>query len=141
MKFFNSTIAAVILLGLSGCVVAPQQPLGYRMTSATLPTYVNGQYIGMQPSNYMPPASTVTAADAAPPTAPAVVAAPSPSPVYIQSATPSVVYIQAPTPVYSYSPYYYPGYVDPFFSFGLGWGIGSYGRWGAHWGGRGHWRH
>ena len=61
----KSALIATLAASLSACVVAPPQPVGYRMTSSVLPTYVNGQYVGMQPSNYVPPAAQV--APAAPP--------------------------------------------------------------------------
>ena len=114
-NLLRPVLIASIAASLSACVVAPpSQPIGYRMTSSELPTYVNGQYIGIQPSNYVPPA---TPAAAAPTTtanttvhqAQAVPPAP-PAPTYVQSTTPSVVYMQAPqpAPVYAYPPSYYP---------------------------------
>jgi len=125
---------------LAACVVAPPQPIGYRMTSSSLPTYVNGQYIGIQPSNYMPPASANQVATSPAPAAPATATNPpapaaQPAPVYLQSTTPSVVYVQAPTPVYTYNPYYAPSYYpygaypyySPFFNpwfGGVGIGLG-----------------
>lgn len=118
---------------LSACVVAPPQPIGYRMTAPMLPTYVNGQYVGMQPNNYIAPASAPAPAPVATNNQQqtqqqtqqpnAMQAAPQPAqqpaPVYLQSTTPSVVYVQAPQPVYSnyYGPGYYPyGYPYPYYS-------------------------
>jgi len=114
-----SGIAALSAI-LSACVVAPPQPIGYRMTSPVLPTYVNGQYVGMQPSNYVAPATTTTTTVNTPATAtsPATSTTTSsttaanttqPAPVYLQSTQPSVVYAQAPQPVYA-TPYYAPTY-------------------------------
>ena len=113
----KSALIATLAASLSACVVAPPQPVGYRMTSSVLPTYVNGQYVGMQPSNYVPPAAQV--APAAPPAqAPQTATGPAPAPaaaatqqapVYVQQTTPSVMYVQGPSTVYE--PYYYgPGY-------------------------------
>ncbi len=137
-NLMKSALIATMAAMLSACVVAPPQPLGYRMTSSVLPTYVNGQYVGMQPSNYAPPATAVAPAQA-PATSVAQAQAVSPAPVYLQSTTPSVVYVQAPPPAYSYDPYYPPvynpyPYYSPFFinpwfgGFALGIGIGRYGR-------------
>ena len=136
-NLIQSAVIVTLAASLSACIVAPPQPTGYRMTSSVLPTYVNGQYVGMQPSNYVPPAPAATSAPApaaapggtAPQAAPAP--APAPAPVYLQSTTPSVVYVQAPQPVYSpyYPPAYYPYpyyspfYVNPWFG-GLGVGLG-----------------
>ncbi|PRC94027.1 hypothetical protein [Solimicrobium silvestre] len=156
IKFIQMAVIVSLTAALSACVVAPQQPIGYRMTSTVLPTYVNGQYVGMQPSNYMPPASAPTYAPAAPtaaapnstPTTTTVATNQQPvvvqqAPVYMQSPTPSVVYIQSPAPVvYSsyYDPYYSPVYVNPWYGgIGIGVGIGYYGRWGGGWHGRGGW--
>ena len=144
-KNFMKISAALALTGvLSACVVAPPQPMGYRMTSNVLPTYVNGQYVGMQPSNYVVPASA--AQQAMPVQAVPAPAAVSQQPVYIQSTTPSVVYVQAPAPVpyyapayYSYDPYpyYSPFYVNPWVGgVGIGLGFGGHGGWG-HGHGRG----
>lgn len=143
-NFVKLAVIAATVGSLSACVVAPQ-PTGYRMTSSVLPTYVNGQYIGMQPSNYIPPAQVTTVAANTAPAAPATTTqqpAPAPSqpaPVYLQSTTPSVVYVQAPAPVYNYNPYpayyppsyypygaypyYSPYYVNPWFG-GIGIGVG-----------------
>ena len=149
---FAAIVAAAV--AMSACVVAPQQPIGYRMTNTMLPTYVNGQYIGMQPSGYTVPPAQVAATNSAPTTSVAA-AAPAPvtneqptvvqqqTPVYIQSPAPSVVYVQTPTPVYTYDPYYYsgyypgyysgyyPGYINPWYrpSIGIGVGFGYRGGW------------
>jgi hypothetical protein len=157
MKTNLMKISAIVALSatLGACVVAPPQPYGYRMTSTVLPTYVNGQYVGMQPSDYVAPAQTtvttpaqpVAAATTQPAPAPAhatTVATTQPAPVYLQATTPSVVYVQAPAqPVYYNSyyanpyPYYapYPYYGGPYFGgypwccgVGIGIGIGFRGR-------------
>lgn len=133
-QFMRYTAAAALLASLGACVVAPPQPVGVRMSSATLPTYnAYGQYVGMMPSNYVPPATPVAQAAPAAPAAPVAQAAPAaqpaapmqqaapavqaapvaqaapPAPVYLQSTSPSVIYVQAPQPVYTYSyPAYYP---------------------------------
>ena len=118
---------AMVSMVLSACVVAPPQPIGYRMSSPVLPTYVNGQYVGMQPSNYIPPApvatTTTTTTTPATATAPAsstttTVATAQPAPVYLPATNPSVVYVQAPAPVYStyYAPAYYPYGPYPYYS-------------------------
>jgi hypothetical protein len=121
-------VIAALSFILSACVVAPPQPIGYRMSAPMLPTYVNGQYVGMQPSNYIAPASAPAPAPVASGTnnqqqaTQTVAAQPAQqqSPVYLQSTTPSVVYVQAPQPVYSpyYGPGYYPygGYPYPYYS-------------------------
>jgi hypothetical protein len=142
-NLMNSALIASMALTLSACVVAPPQPIGYRMTSSVLPTYVNGQYVGMQPSNYAPPAQAVVTTPA--PVQAPVAQAPQAAPVYLQSTSPSVVYVQAPTPVYSYDPYYPPAYYpysypyySPFFLnpwFGgvsIGIGIGGHGHGHGH---------
>ena len=150
---FLKISAALALTGLlSACVVAPQ-PMGYRMTSNVLPTYVNGQYVGMQPNTYVVPAAaaqqTVPVQSSVPVQSPA---ATNGQPVYIQSAAPSVVYVQGPAPVPYYAPTYY-GY-DPYDYYGAPWfggvgigiGLDFVGRgWGGghggfHGGGRGHGR-
>lgn len=149
VRFFQFCLLGAMSLSLVACVVAPSQPMGYRMTSTMLPTYVNGQYIGMQPNGYaLPPsaAQTQTQAQSAAPTPtsnqqPVVVQ--QQAPVYIQSPTPSVVYIQAPTPVYAYggyNPYYYqPAYIDPWYGLGLGVGLGIGINYYGSWGRRGGW--
>jgi len=118
-------LMVTITSSLCACIVAPPQPIGYRQTSAVLPTYVNGQYIGMQPSNYAPPANGAATQQPSAPVPPA--------PVYLQSTTPSVVYVQAPQPVYdAYPPAYYPygayPYYSPYFANpwfgGIGIGVG-----------------
>lgn len=155
---FLKISAALVLTGiLSACVVAPPQPLGYRMTSNVLPTYVNGQYVGMQSSSYVAADVSVQQPVASQIAAPAQVAAATvsvnPAPVYIQTTTPSVVYLQAPAPVAYYAPTYYapsyygyssygynlyptypPYYAGPWFG-GVGVGIGV--RFGGGYG----WRH
>jgi hypothetical protein len=152
-----ATLGAIVFLSitLSACVVAPTQPMGYRMTDDILPTYVNGQYVGMQPSNYVAPdlgdTQIPSSADfnySQLPTysQPTITQR---APAYVPPPVSSVVYVQNPTPVYypSYNPYYYPRYVDPWFSpgitLGIGFGLGHrHGCcWGSGWGrGRG-WRH
>ncbi len=127
MKTNSLKLASITMLSLvlSACVVAPPQPIGYRMSSPVLPTYVNGQYVGMQPSNYIPPApvATTTTTTTTPATATAsstttTVAAAQPAPVYLPATNPSVVYVQAPQPVYSpyYGPAYYPYAPYPYYS-------------------------
>ena len=149
MKFIQLSILGALSVSLTACVVAPPQPVGYRMTSTVVPTYINGQYVGMQPNAYalpqgQAPIPTQTAQTPAPPTTgQQQVVVQQQAPVYIQSPTPSVVYIQAPTPVYTYNPYYYqPAYVDPWYGFpagvGLGIGFSYYRGWGHGW--HGGWR-
>lgn len=140
-------ISAVLALSgvLSACVVAPPQNMGYRMTSNVLPTYVNGQYVGLQPNTYAVPVSVPQQAAqvqyAAPVQSPA---AGNEQPVYLQSTAPSVVYVQGPAPVPYYAPTYY-GY-DPYGYYGAPWfggvgigiGLGFGGRgWGGGHGGYG----
>jgi len=138
MKTNLIKISVIVTLStiLSACVVAPPQPIGYRMTSPVLPTYVNGQYVGMQPSNYVAPAQVAYATPApAPAPAPAATtqpanpqpANPQPAPVYLPSPAPSVVYVQAPQPVYNYSPYYDPGYYGPYPYYGAAYGYPWFG--------------
>lgn len=122
INLIKISVIAVLSVVLSACVVAPPQPIGYRITSPTLPTYVNGQYVGMQPSNYVAPVQGATT-EAAPvaqnsEAAPVAVSQASvantqqvavqQAPVYLPSLAPSVVYVQAPAPVYA--PTYYPSY-------------------------------
>ena len=159
LNLLKLTALAFGVASVAGCVVAPAQPLGYRMTSTMLPTYVNGQYIGMQASGYTVPAAQVAAAapapvlaSAAPATAapvPATAAVPVPAanpqpvvmqqqaPVYLQSPAPTVVYVQAPVPLpvplYGYDPYYYPGYIAPLYGPSIGIGFS--------WGYRRGWHH
>ena len=152
-NLFNYGVVAAAALLMSACIVAPPQPIGYRMTSSVLPTYVNGQYVGMQPSNYVAPTNVVAAAP------PVQQQQQQPqqqqqqpqqqqqvqqqAPVYLQSTTPSVVYVQAPTPVYGYNPYYAPyypygpyPYYSPVYGYpwvgGIGLSIGIGGRFRIH---------
>ncbi len=135
IKFEHQLVRLSLIMGLlitlSACVVAPPQPIGYRMTSTVMPTYVDGQYVGSQPG--AGPGGDY-AYDQTPPVTPSS----------------SVVYVQRPTPTYTYSPYYSPTYIDPWYGVGLGLGVGVginyYGGrccWRGGWGGRGRggWRH
>lgn len=115
-KFIKLGGVVVLLLAVSACVIAPQSE-GYRMTSAVLPTYVNGQYIGMQSSSYVAPAQTLTTADTN-----SSLTVVQQNPVYVQSPLSSVIYVQTPAPVYTYNPYYAP--VHPWYGVGAGMGIG-----------------
>ncbi|MET3108777.1 hypothetical protein AAKU67_003586 [Oxalobacteraceae bacterium GrIS 2.11] len=141
-NFAKMGVIAALSLMLTACVVAPPQPIGYRMTSSVLPTYVNGQYVGMQPSNYVAPSQvasneqSVQTQQTQQQVAQTQQVQAQQAPVYIQSTTPSIVYVQAPTPVYAYPsyPYYAPSYYSypypyysPFYSpwcCGLSVGIG-----------------
>jgi len=114
-KFIKISLLVVLAMALSACVVAPVQPLGYRMTSTSIstntamPTYVNGQYVGVQSGDYVAQNQTST---------------------YVATPSPTVVYVQNPAPVYSYSPYipytpyYAPAYVSPWYGARIGTGIG-----------------
>src|SRR5262245_55859840 len=48
-KFMKVSVIVMLSMILGACVVAPVQPVGYRTSSAVMPTYVNGQYVGEQP--------------------------------------------------------------------------------------------
>jgi len=107
----GAMISASIIL--SACVIAPPQPLGYRMTSSELPTYVNGQYVGMQPNNYILTSSS--------------------NEVPVSSAT----YLPANAPIYYYDPYYPYDYADPWYDPGFAF----WGGWGGWYGSRGYGRY
>jgi hypothetical protein len=144
MKSTYLNIAVIIALAsaMSACVVAPpQQRVVYRSTSDLLPTYVNGQYVGMRPSMSGPNADAAMPSGAQPAQAPggvpsppqAQTAAQAAAPVYVQQTpAPAVVYVQ-PAPVTYYDPYYVnpyyanPYYVNPYgvaIGVGLGFGFG-----------------
>jgi hypothetical protein len=58
-KFIQFSVAVVLSTALSACVVAPVQPVGYRVTSTTIPTYYESSTTVVQTttpvySNYYP---------------------------------------------------------------------------------------
>ena len=143
-NFAQKIAATAVMMALasvmSACVVAPpQQHVVYRSTSDLLPTYVNGQYVGMKPS--------MSGADAAAMVAPsAQVAGAVPSPP--QAAAPATVVVQqTPAPsvvVVPSAPYYDPYYASPYgpyyvnpYGVAVGVGIGfGFGRCCGHYGWR-----
>jgi len=110
IRLLKLVSAIAVLMALDACVSYPQ-PIGYRMTSDSLPTYVNGQYVGMRPNVYVPP-----------------------MPINAVPVPDSGNYATT-TAIYAYDPdSYYGGYYDsPFYNVGfgywggLGWGGGWYG--------------
>lgn len=148
-KFIKLSVIIALSIALTACVVAPVQPVGYRMTSTSIntstamPTYVNGQYVGVQSGDYVMQAQ---------------------APIYVSTTSSTVVYVQNPTPpIYTYNtysaytpykPYYAPTYASPWYGVGavIGTGVGIgiginlfRGGWhggGRGWGGGGHrrWR-
>jgi hypothetical protein len=98
----KAALSVVSVAALTACAIAPQQAIGYRMTSEVLPTYVNGQYVGMQSGSYVAPEQVVTTT------------------TYVQPPT-TVVYRQTATPITIYSP---PVYVNPWPWYGIGVGTG-----------------
>ena len=141
IKFFALTLMG---FSLTACVVVPQ-PIGYRMTSAVLPTYVNGHYVGMQPNPYATQSalnsSTVNSPVTAQSNQQAPIAQQNNYAQNVQQVTPAptVAYVQAPQPVYTtyYNPYpYYAPVYNPWpisigfgFNFHRGWGWHGRGRW------------
>ena len=141
MNIHPLKVATLILtsLAVTACVWAPPQPSGYRMTSQTLPTYVNGQYVGMQPNNYAYPNPTnevqlSSGGNEATVQSPPVYLN---SPVYmndpVYGTDPGVNYQGYPAyPSYGYmNPWYVPGF--GYWDLGIGIGAGYYG--GGYYGG------
>jgi len=119
-KFIKLSVIVVLSVALSACVVAPVQPVGYRMTSTSIitstamPTYVNGRYVGVQSGDYVMQAQ-----------APTYVTPPSSTFVYVQNPVPTPTYTYSTYNRYvPYAPYYAPAYVSPWYGAGAGVGTG-----------------
>jgi hypothetical protein len=112
MKWIKLSAIILLSIAVSACVVAPVQPVGYRMTGAAMPTYVNGQYVGVQGGD-----------------------------VVVQE---QVTTTYVPPPIYTYNtytPYYAPTYINPWYGLGTGLsiGIGINSARGCCWGGHRGW--
>lgn len=132
-KFIKLSVVIVLSITVSACVIAPVQPSGYRITSTSIstsstamPTYVNGQYVGVQTGDYVVQNQT-----------PTYVATPSSTVVYVQNSPPPVYSYR---PYSNYAPYYAPTYVSPWYGVGagivtgvgIGIGINATRGWGGH---------
>ncbi|MCD6027671.1 MAG: hypothetical protein K0R08_2190 [Solimicrobium sp.] len=102
-KLIKSSVIVFFSATLSACIVVPQQPVEYRMSNAALPTYVNGQYIGVQAGDYI---------------------VPSPAHAHVTASGSSIVYLPAlapPATIYGYNtyiPYDSSAYTYPSYSVG-----------------------